>query len=189
MKLLSAASARSRVSSNMHKGGVTMVDFKALVPWKNNRAQSPAPREDYFDPFVTFRREMDRMFDHFFDGFPGRAGNGSGAIAPAIDLDETDKEMVITAELPGVTDKDIEVSLTGDVLTIRGEKKTETEEKKGGAYYTERRYGSFARSLRLPFEVKDEQVDAKFKDGVLTIRMPKPAELQSQVRRIEVKAQ
>jgi HSP20 family protein len=166
-----------------------MVDFKALVPWKNNRAQSPALREDYFDPFVTFRREMDRMFDHLFDGFPGRAGNGSGAIAPAMDLDETDKEMVITAELPGVTDKDIEVSLTGDVLTIRGEKKTETEEKKGGAYYTERRYGSFARSLRLPFEVKDEQVDAKFKDGVLMIRLPKPAELQSQVRRIEVKAQ
>lgn len=166
-----------------------MVDFKSLVPWKNNRSQTPALREDYFDPFVTFRREMDRMFDHFFDGFPGRAGNGPGAIAPAIDLDETDKEMVITAELPGVTDKDIEVSLAGDVLTIKGEKKTETEEKKGGSYYTERRYGSFARSLRLPFEVKDEDVDAKFKDGVLKIRVPKPAEMHSQVRRIDVKAQ
>jgi HSP20 family protein len=166
-----------------------MVDFKSLVPWKGNRSQPPALREDYFDPFVTFRREMDRMFDHFFDGFPGRAGNGSGAIAPAIDLDETDKEMVVTAELPGVTDKDIEVSLAGDVLTIKGEKKTETEEKKGGSYYTERRYGSFARSLRLPFEVKDGQVDAKFKDGILTIRLPKPAEVRNQVRRIDVKAQ
>jgi HSP20 family protein len=167
----------------------TMVDFKSLVPWKNNKSQAPALREDYFDPFVTFRREMDRMFDHFFDGFPGRAGNGPGTMAPAIDLDETDKEMVVTAELPGVTDKDIEVSLAGDVLTIKGEKKTETEEKKGDSYYTERRYGSFARSLRLPFEVKDEQVHAKFKDGVLTVRLPKPAEIQSQVRRIDVKAQ
>jgi HSP20 family protein len=132
---------------------------------------------------------MDRMFDHFFDGFSGRSGNGSGAIAPAIDLDDTEKELVVTAELPGVSDKDIEVSLAGDVLTIKGEKKTETEQKKGNATYTERRYGSFSRSLRLPFEVKDEQVDAAFKDGVLTVRLPKPAEVQNQVRRIEVKAQ
>ena len=166
-----------------------MVDLNALVPWRNNKGQPPAVREDYFDPFVTFRREMDRMFDHFFEGFNGRSGNGSGAITPAIDLDETDKEMVVTAELPGVSDKDIQVSLAGDVLTIRGEKKTETEEKKGNSTYTERRYGSFARSLRLPFEVKDEQVDAKFKDGVLTVRLPKPAEAQNQVRKIEVKAQ
>jgi HSP20 family protein len=166
-----------------------MVDFKALVPWRNNKEQTPAVREDYFDPFVTFRREMDRMFDHFFDGFSGRFGNGSGAIAPAIDLGETEKEMVVTAELPGVRDKDLEVSLAGDVLTIKGEKKTETEETNGNATYTERRYGSFTRSLRLPFEVKDEQVDAKFKDGVLTVRFPKPADMQKQVRRIEVKAQ
>ena len=84
-----------------------MVDFKSLVPWLNNKAQTPAVREDYFDPFVTFRREMDRMFDHFFDGFSGRSSNGPGAVAPAINLDETEKEMVLTAELPGVTDKDI----------------------------------------------------------------------------------
>ena len=94
-----------------------------------------------------------------------------------------------TAELPGVRDKDLEVSLAGDVLTIKGEKKTETEETNGNATYTERRYGSFTRSLRLPFEVKDEEVDAKFKDGVLTVRLPKPADMQKQVRRIEVKAQ
>lgn len=165
-----------------------MVDFKTLVPWKNTKAQSPATREDYFDPLVTFRREMDRMFDHFFDGPPDRGGNGSGMMPPAIDLNETDKELVVTAELPGVSDKDVEVNLAGDVLTIKGEKKTEAEEKKGGSYYTERSYGSFARSLRLPFDVKDEQVDAHFKDGVLTIRLPKPAEVQNQVRRIDVKA-
>lgn len=128
-----------------------MVGFKALTPWKN-KAQTQPGQEDFFDPFLSFRREMDRMFDHFFDGLTGRPSNGSGAMAPAIDLDETDKEMVVTAELPGVSDKDLEVSLAGDVLTIKGEK-TETEEKKGGSYYTERRYGSFARSVRLPFEV------------------------------------
>jgi HSP20 family protein len=167
-----------------------MVDFKSLVPWRNNKSQVPATREDFFDPFVTFRREMDRMFDDFFgSGAMRPAAAGWQPITPAVDIDETDKEMVVTAELPGVSDKDVEVSLAGDILTIKGEKKAEHEEKNGDATYMERRFGSFSRSLRLPFEVKDEKVDAKFKDGVLTIRLPKPAELQRSVRRIEVKAQ
>ena len=166
-----------------------MADFKALVPWRNKKDQTPTTRDDFFDPFVTFRREVDRVFDSFFDGAQMRAGNGWQSITPALDVDETDKEMIVTAELPGVSDKDVEVSLTGNVLTIKGQKKTEKEEKNGGSYYTERRFGSFARSLRLPFELKDEQVDAKFKDGVLTVRLPKPAELQKSVRRIEVRTQ
>jgi len=190
MQVVGARSApKSFAQTHAKKRGVIMGDGKAHVPTKHDKAKSPALREDYFDPCVTFRREMDRMFDHFFGGFPGRAGNGSGAIAPAVDLEQTEKELVVTAELPGVSDKDIEVSLAGDVLTIMGEKKTETEEKKGGSNYTERRYGSFARSLQLPFEVKDDQVDAKFKNGVLTIRLPKPAHMRNRARKIEVKAQ
>lgn len=162
-----------------------MVDFKSLVPWRNNKSQVPATREDFFDPFVTFRREMDRMFDEFFgSGALRPASAGWQAITPAVDIDETDKEIVVTAELPGVSDRDVEVSLAGDILTIKGEKKAGHEQK-----YMERRFGSFSRSLRLPFEVKDEKVDAKFKDGVLTIHLPKPAELQRSIRRIEVKAQ
>jgi HSP20 family protein len=154
-----------------------------------SKPQLPAKREDFFDPFVTFRREMDRMFDDFF-------GNGGGALrsyqetqglTPAIDIDDTDKQMVVKAELPGVTEKDVEVNLAGDVLTIKGEKKAEREEENGDSYYMERRFGSFARSIRLPFEVKDEDVEAKFSNGVLTVRLPKPADMQKQVRRIEVK--
>jgi HSP20 family protein len=76
----------------------------------------------------------------------------------------------------------------GDILTIKGEKKAEHEQKNGDAYYMERRFGSFSRSLRLPFEVKDEKVNAKYDKGVLTIRVPKPAEIQNAARRIEVKA-
>src|SRR4030095_5851638 len=77
----------------------TMVDFKALVPWRS-KAQTPAPRDDYFDPFVTFRREMDRMFDDFLGG--SRANSGSWpTLTPAVGIDETEKELVITAELPG----------------------------------------------------------------------------------------
>lgn len=162
------------------------MDFKSLVPWRNNKSQAPATREDFFDPFVTFRREMDRMFDDFFGG-NGRSLQGGQSLTPVLDIDETEKDMVITAELPGVTEKDVEVNLTGDVLTIRGEKKAEHEEKNGNSYYMERRFGSFARSVRLPFEVKDQEVEAKFNNGVLTVRLPKPAEMQKAVRRIEVK--
>jgi HSP20 family protein len=167
-----------------------MVDFKSLVPWRNEKSQVPATREDFFDPFVTFRREMDRMLDDFFGGSalrPTYAGWQGTALA--VDIDETDRELIVTAELPGVNDKDVEVSLAGDVLTIKGEKKAAREQKNGDSYYAERRFGSFSRALRLPFEVRDENVDAKFKDGVLTIHLPKPAELQKPVRRIEVKAQ
>jgi HSP20 family protein len=164
------------------------MDFKSLVPWRNNNKSTvPATREDFFDPFVTFRREMDRMFDDFFGG-NGRSLQGSQSLTPALDVDETEKELVITAELPGVTEKDVEVNLAGDLLTIKGEKKAEHEEKNGNSYYMERRFGSFGRTVRLPFEVKDQEVEAKFNNGLLTVRLPKPAEMQKAVRRIEVKA-
>jgi HSP20 family molecular chaperone IbpA len=89
------------------------MNLNALVPWRNNKSELPARREDFLDPFVTMRREMDRIFDRFFEGFPTRAGESWQAITPAVDIDETNKEMVVTAELPGVTDKDIEVSVAG----------------------------------------------------------------------------
>ena len=166
-----------------------MVDFKALVPWRNNKSQVPVTRGDLLDPFVAFRREMDRMFDDFLDGGLLRPGfTGWQGLTPAVDIDETEKEMVVTAELPGVNEKDVEVSLAGDLLTIKGEKKAEHEEKNGDSTYMERRFGSFARSVRLPFDAGDEKVDATFDNGVLTIRVPKPAELQRAVRKIEVKS-
>jgi HSP20 family protein len=169
-----------------------MVDFRSLVPWRA-RSEVPAPRDDWFDPFVSFRREMDRMFDSFFDAFSERSGRGVAPFGrfgatPALDIAETDKELVITAEVPGVSEKDVEVTLSGDLLTIKGEKKAEQEERDGGYSYMERRFGSFSRSVRLPFEVKDETVDAQYDKGILTIHIPKPADLQKPVRRIEVKA-
>jgi len=168
------------------------MDLKALVPWRNDtKSQTPAMREDYLDPFVAFRREVDRMFDGFFDGF-GRSGRSSltgwSAPTPSIDLAENDSEIAITAELPGLDEKDFELTVTGDLLTLKGEKKLEHEHRNGDSYYTERRYGSFSRSVRLPFEVKDAAVEAKYDKGVLTVRVPKPAELQRPARRIEVKS-
>lgn len=160
-----------------------------LMPWRE-KSQAPALKEAYFDPFVTFRREMDRMMKDFVGSFEGgylTAGNGNGS-GPLMDVSETDKEMVVTAEMPGMDEKDFEISLSGDVLTIKGEKKLEHEQKNGDSYYRERRFGSFSRSLRLPFEVKDEEIDAAYRKGVLTVRVPKPAEAQKSVRQIEVKS-
>jgi HSP20 family protein len=161
-----------------------------LMPWRE-KSQTPAMREDFFDPFVTFRREVQRMMDDFVNGFDNgglATMNGWKGSAPAVDIAETEKEMVITAEMPGLDEKDFQISISGDVLTIKGEKKIEHEEKNGNGYHRERRYGAFSRSLRLPFEVKDEQIDATYQKGVLTIHVPKPADAQKAVRQIEVKA-
>ena len=166
-----------------------MVDLKSLVPWRNNnKSQTPAVRDDFFDPFVTFRREMDRMFEGFFGGAPGNPQSNWRHLTPAVDVDENEKEIIVTAELPGITDKDVEVGLAGDILTIKGEKHSQHEQKNGDSSYTERRFGSFSRVVRLPFEAGEEAVDAMFGNGVLTVRIPKPAHLQRAVRRIEVRA-
>jgi HSP20 family protein len=166
-----------------------MVNFKSLVPWRSHNIQSPSARDELFDPFLSFRREIDRMFDDFFEGAGWRPFGGFPEVMPAIDLEETEKELIVTAELPGVSEKDIQVDLSGNLLTIKGEKKSEHESRTSDGHRLERRFGSFERSLRLPFEVKDEHVDAKFRNGVLTMRLPKPHDLQRSSRRIEVRAE
>lgn len=167
------------------------MDLGSLMPWRERSSMPSTRRDDMLDPLVSFRREVDRMFDDFFNNF-GRGLRATGAdwrsVTPTIDVAEDDKELVVTAELPGLNEKDFEVTLSGDVLTIKGEKRAEQQEKKGGATYMERRFGSFARSIRLPFEVRDEKVDARYDKGVLTIRVPKPPEAQRATRRIDVTA-
>jgi len=161
---------------------------RSLIPWRD-KSQSLERQEDRFDPFVSFRREVDRMFDDFFNGslarFPGF--EPLRAMAPSIDVEDTDKEIVITAELPGLDRNDFDVTLSGDVLTIKGEKKDEREDNNGGVQYFERRFGSFSRSIRLPFEAGEEKVDASYDKGVLKIRVPKPAD-SAKARRIEVRS-
>jgi HSP20 family protein len=165
------------------------MNLGSLILWRDKN-QADANPDSYSDPFVSFRREVDRMFDDFFTATNRRGLQpwNAGAITPRIDISEADKELVITAEMPGLDEKDFEVTLVGDLLTIKGEKKTEHEDRNGGAYYVERRYGSFSRSVRLPFAAGDQQVEANYDRGVLTVRVPKPPEAQRHVRRIEVKA-
>jgi HSP20 family protein len=135
---------------------------------------------------TQMRREMDRLFDRFSDEWPFRGVSETGRFMPSMDVSETDKELVVRAELPGMDPKEIDISLSGNVLTIKGGRKHERDEKKENFHLVERSSGSFSRTLPLPVEVKADQVKANYKDGVLSISMPKtePAALQ----KIEVKA-
>lgn len=149
----------------------------------------PARREEY-SPFSLFRSEMNRLFDNFFRGvdiepFEKRFG----AFQPDIDVTETDKEIKVSAELPGMDDKDIDVSLTKDSLTIKGEKKEEKEEKKKDYYRMERSYGSFSRTISLPIEIDADKAKAQFKKGVLTITLPKTTKAIKETKKISVKAE
>lgn len=138
------------------------------------------------DPFLQMQQEMNRLFDETVRGFGLPAMRGGRAIAtPRLNVSETDDAIRIEAELPGVAADDIEVELVDDVLTISGEKKTEQETKDERYHVMERSYGSFARSITLPFAVKPDQVQASFENGVLTITVPKSAARET-VHRIAV---
>lgn len=137
------------------------------------------------DPISHLHQEIDRMFG---DLMPGRAGDGGMTMAPRIDMAETDDSIEITAELPGVDQKDLDVSVEGDVLTLKGEKKSESEEKKKDFHVVERSYGAFRRAIRLPGNVDPDKVNATFDKGVLKVSMPKPEEARQNRRRIEVKS-
>jgi HSP20 family protein len=136
------------------------------------------------DPFLALHREVNRMFDDFARGFgmglPARFGGATSW--PHIDVSETDKEVKIAAELPGLDQKDVELSLADGVLTLKGEKKAE----RNGAQYSERWHGQFQRSLQIGPDVDPDKVTAGFKDGVLTITLAKRPEAQRQVKRIPI---
>jgi HSP20 family protein len=149
-------------------------------------------------PLASLRREIDRLFDDFhlggfrrslarFDVEPfWRGVTGFGAV-PAVDIAEKDKEYEVTAELPGMDEKNIDVKFADGVLTIKGEKQEEKEEKKKDFYLSERRYGSFQRSFQVPKGVDADKIEAKFANGVLTVRLPKSAEAQKSEKKIAIK--
>jgi HSP20 family protein len=154
-----------------------------------------ARRPEDSDPFLPLRRQISRLFDDFFSSpmFPRMPmmpplATAAVVVTPQIEVSETDKEIQITAELPGIDPKDVDVTLVDDVLTIRGEKQAQQEDKERDYHLTERSYGTFARYLRLPFHADPQQVRASFKDGVLTLTIPKPEEAQQKVHRIAVSA-
>jgi HSP20 family protein len=146
-------------------------------------------KRDEDDPFSLLRRRMDDMFEGFLHGFDLRPlDSRSGIFRPSIDVVETDKDIRISAELPGMEEKDIDVSLGKDSLTIKGEKKEEKEDKGKGYYRMERSYGSFSRVIPLPTEIDQDKVKATFKKGVLTVELPKTEKAIKETKKIDVKS-
>jgi len=142
-----------------------------------------------FKPFrelERMRREMDRLWDSFFEERPGRKGAEEKEWLPSLDVSETKKDIVVKAELPGIDPKDIDISLTNDLLTIKGEKKQEKEEKEENYHLFERSYGSFTRSIRLPREVQSDKINASYKNGVLKVTLPKSEEAKKKEIKIKV---
>lgn len=152
--------------------------------------QRPAGSEDH--PFYSLQRQMNSLFDDFFSGFDvaprGFMAGGLGGFMPSVDVKESDKEFSIRAELPGVDEKDIDVTVTNDSVTIKGEKKEEKEDKGKNYYYMERSYGSFNRVIPLATEAEAGKAEASFKNGVLNITIPKSATAKTKGTKVPIKA-
>lgn len=142
------------------------------------------------EPFRSLQTEIDRVFNDFNRGFglPGLTEGVAGSgLAPRIDVSETNGAVEITAELPGVSEDEVDVTLVDDVLTIKGEKKSETEDKQKNYHLIERSYGAFRRAIRLPYEVDPKKVEARFDKGVLKVVLPKPPEVEAKSQKISIK--
>ena len=157
------------------------MNLRALVPFRDRQGLA----RPELGVFGSLQREVDRLFDEFARGTLATAGDGS--LMPSMEITESDKEFVITAELPGLERKDVEISLEDNVLTIRGEKKIEAspDDKNKNVHVSERSYGVFYRVLELPGKVDPASVQATMSKGVLKITIPKPARPES--KKIEVK--
>jgi HSP20 family protein len=169
-------------------------------PVEVKRAAAPVrtpARIETPDVWRSFRGEMDRMFDRF--GFPSfrrmfdvepfwNYESSLGVAVPAVDVTEDENAFKISAELPGMTEKDIDVTVSGDVLVLKGEKRQEREQKEKNRYVSERSYGAFQRSFAIPDGVDRDKIGAEFAKGVLTLTLPKTAEAQKRQKKIEVKA-
>lgn len=177
-----------------------MADKESNVPVKTEKAATaPSRVPAAWQPLRALQSEIDRVFDDFARGFPvggrfldfgpwRRRGLDLDLLSPAVDMVEKDDAYRVTAELPGMDEKNIEVKVTDDMLTIKGEKKEEKEEKDKNYHMSERRYGSFQRTFELPAGVDQNKIEATFKKGVLTVTLPKSPEAQKKEKKIEVKA-
>ena len=166
--------------------------FRDLIPWSRQENRLPVQvsaergRDNDTHPLLSLHREMNRLFDNVFRGFgvPPLAGLDRAAGWPHVELGETDREIRVTAELPGLDEKDVEITVEDGALTLRGEKRSEVDDKDRG--YTERSYGRFERRIGLPQGIDRDHAGATFRNGVLTVTLPKTDAANENVRRIPV---
>ncbi len=144
-----------------------------LIVWKNQEIDK-------------LRRDIDRLFDRLWDDFGVPLSTRIEREIPSIDLSETEDTLIIRAEVPGINPEDLEISITDNILTIRGEMKQVDNEKRGDYHRMERRYGYFSRTLQLPCKIVTENVQATYKKGVLSIVMPKCEQVSAPVIRIKI---
>jgi HSP20 family protein len=171
-----------------------MAEAATKLPTRPQEKES----EREWRPLTTLRREIDRLFDDFhmwprpsartvFDVEPFWRGELSFGKVPAVDIVEKEKEYEITAELPGMDEKNIDVKFADGILLIKGEKSEEKEEKEKDYYLSERRFGSFHRSFQVPAGIDADKIEASFKNGVLTVKLPKTPEALKQEKKIAIK--
>jgi HSP20 family protein len=159
------------------------MDVRDVIPW--NRTAAPATRGE--DPFFALHRQMNRLFDEFWRGFDtGLPGPGRSAGWPHVEVAETEDAIEVTAEVSGLSENDIEVLVGSDALTLRGEKKSEGENKE--RHFSERYYGRFERRIPLADGIDRDKVTASFRNGVLTVVLPKSAEAVASLKRIPISA-
>lgn len=163
------------------------------LPVNTDKVSTPAAPG--WRPFENLRREIDRVFEDFNTGFWRTPSVFNAApwaksfdVAPAVDVAEHDKAYEVTAELPGLDEKNVEVKVANGVLSIKGEKQEEKEETKKDYYLRERNFGAFERSFQIPDAVDTSKIEAVFKQGVLKVTLPKKAEVQQSAKTIDIKA-
>lgn len=146
------------------------------------------------DPFQRISQQMERMFEDLMGASPGRMMRGEGGLAggggveqPSVDVSETKDSLEIDVDLPGLDERDIDITLSDDILTVRGERKEEKEERGRNFYRCERGYGTFSRRIVLPFKVDEDRITANFEKGVLHVTLPKSPEAKAKERHIEIR--
>lgn len=161
------------------------MSMRDLIPWGRQNSTTPtAYRAEEFSPIFGLRREVDRLFDDLFR-MPSLGPSRSAMSWPLLQVSDDEQEIRVTAEVPGMSENDVELLVEDGMLTIRGEKKDETNDKDRG--YSERWYGRFERRIALPSGVDEERAKATFRDGVLTVTLPKSADAE-RGRRIPINA-
>ncbi|MAB10847.1 Hsp20/alpha crystallin family protein [Hyphomonas sp.] len=178
--------------------------IRDLIPWGRKKENAPdvetkggplmTTQSETLPSLAPLQSELNTLFDRFFERFEapmlqsGFAGLSGALSGPRLDMKETDKEIEISLDLPGLDEKDVDVTLTGDVLTVRGERRHDNEREEGGYYVHERSFGSFYRTIPLPPGLDTDKAKATFKKGVLNLKVPKTAEAKRLTKRIEVKS-
>lgn len=164
------------------------MSVRNIVPWRRSAPATYRGTND--NPFLSLHREMNRLFDDAFRGFDGNFPAfdrlpGFAAGWPSVEVNDREGEIRVSAEMPGLEQDDVELLLEDDTLVLRGDKKSETEDSE--RQFTERYYGHFERRIPLGYEVDQDKVDASFKNGVLTVTLPKTTQENSKAKRISIK--